>query len=78
MYILIIYAVISLISLLIIWSFMKDAPLGWEDEKGFHYGTPGNITTCSSKEEAEKKVIEKIERENLLTLNMERSNAKTN
>jgi len=34
------YGIISVISLGILFYFMKSAPSGWEDDKGFHKGMP--------------------------------------
>ncbi len=38
--ILFLYGIISIISLAILFHFMKTAPSGWEDENGFHKGLP--------------------------------------
>ncbi len=51
------YLIISALSALYVLHLMKAAPVGWEDEKGFHYGSPFNHHTSASKEEAEEKII---------------------
>ncbi|HUX92169.1 MAG TPA: hypothetical protein VMV36_00060 [Ignavibacteriaceae bacterium] len=36
---LLIYGIVSFISIAVLFYFMKSAPSGWEDEEGFHIDT---------------------------------------
>lgn len=38
-------AAIGLTALVALWRLTRAAPLGWQDDKGFHYGEPDDLSS---------------------------------
>jgi hypothetical protein len=42
MSLILIFAIVGAVSMIIVFFMLNSSPEGWQDESGFHYGTPNN------------------------------------